>query len=649
MKKEKQSNAFSIALLVSVISLAFISGKILLMENPAFFHIFKGELLYGVNTNSIQGNAMGQMMGNYGQEKKSDTSLITSPPTAQSTNTTQIEAPSALENGAEESENQNEDKEEEKPACVYVYSSWSVCSPQGVQTRKVITKEPEDCVEEKKPEVTKKCTYKEEISSSSQTGTISQNQNQGSQSQSNQSQSNQNQGNQSQENIPQCGYLYSDWGECGTNKKQYRTVLSKTPSVCKEYETPVLNRKCDDDTENDVEIESFSENTIQTNQNNQNENSNKEGNVSVQEKDGKFSFVGLKNNIAISGPYEIASNAQGASKVEYYLEQFPSGMNYYLGGAYLSMSGYWVYGFDSSRFPNGKFSLYAKVEGSSGAYTSEKITVSIDNAIPEPKVVELKTDTKNTITSLENTLNGITSENWQMSHFGSSSCTNQNNCSFDADPDRDGLKNADEFRVGTDPNNPDTDKDGFLDGDEIKNGFNPLKSSPGDKRDKITFQSPKVEGSVREDVYQVSIVESVVDETGSNALRIQGKGLPSSFVTLYVFSEIPVVLTVETDRDGNWSYMLDKDLEDGEHQVYVAVTDNLGKITAKSNPLVFVKTAQAVEIIPDVSMEKIESPSKSRFFEDTVFLFVLIFTGIFLAVLGIGFFHMRNIRNYRRD
>jgi len=41
------------------------------------------------------------------------------------------------------------------------------------------------------------------------------------------------------------------------------------------------------------------------------------------------------------------------------------------------------------------------------------------------------------------------------------------------DDDHDGLINADEFRLGTDPLNPDTDGDGMKDGDEVRAGTCP--------------------------------------------------------------------------------------------------------------------------------------------------------------------------------
>jgi len=45
------------------------------------------------------------------------------------------------------------------------------------------------------------------------------------------------------------------------------------------------------------------------------------------------------------------------------------------------------------------------------------------------------------------------------------------------DTDGDGLSDGDEVKIWhTDPLNPDTDGDGYSDGNEVKNGFNPLGS-----------------------------------------------------------------------------------------------------------------------------------------------------------------------------
>jgi hypothetical protein len=49
------------------------------------------------------------------------------------------------------------------------------------------------------------------------------------------------------------------------------------------------------------------------------------------------------------------------------------------------------------------------------------------------------------------------------------------------DWDRDGLSNAEEKTLGTDPRNPDTDGDGYSDGVEVESGYNPLIPAPGDR------------------------------------------------------------------------------------------------------------------------------------------------------------------------
>lgn len=60
-----------------------------------------------------------------------------------------------------------------------------------------------------------------------------------------------------------------------------------------------------------------------------------------------------------------------------------------------------------------------------------------------------------------------TSSEWQKRFFGADTCQNLERCGDTADPDRDGLKNLDEYNQDTDPNNPDSDQDGLADGDEF--------------------------------------------------------------------------------------------------------------------------------------------------------------------------------------
>jgi hypothetical protein len=93
---------------------------------------------------------------------------------------------------------------------------------------------------------------------------------------------------------------------------------------------------------------------------------------------------------------------------------------------------------------------------------------------------------------------------------------------------------------------------------------------------------------------------------------LTGKGLPNSFVTIYIYSSLPIVVIAKTDENGNWSYLLDKPLEDGEHQVYVAVTDNKGEISYKSEPKYFIKQAQAITSVAASSIFD-QEPSESKY------------------------------------
>jgi len=168
------------------------------------------------------------------------------------------------------------------------------------------------------------------------------------------------------------------------------------------------------------------------------------------------------------------------------------------------------------------------------------------------------------------------------------------------DSDNDGITDEEEKIYGADPFNPDTDGDGYLDGEEVLHGHDPLNPS---RDDEIKYEEPINSGEVKEKIYKVTKVETITSEITvadgakkeKKYLKIQGKALPNSFVVLYIYSK-PIVVIAKADSDGNWTYMLDKTLEDGEHKVYAAVTNNTGKIVAKSKPLnFFVREAKAVD------------------------------------------------------
>lgn len=475
--------------------------------------------------------------------------------------------------------------------CSYSYGEWSICSSAGKQTRVVKDKSPSGCVMTTAPVLERSCVFTAPAAAN---------------------------------NTP-CSYTFSNWSACNSASKQTRVILFKGPASCVEAERPALERSCDASTE-----------AI---------NLNTQAKVSI-ENEGTatpdFRFINLTDGAIIEGSFEIESSVASALNVEFYISPAESNIPRYFGSARKTAENRWSITLDSSKQPNGAFYIVTKVKNAYGTYEGGKRKIIIANKSASEEIIA--TEKSASISASEKTgvvpaksENGISSE-WRNKYFGQTECPSENDCAEERDPDNDGLSNADEYRYKTDPKKPDTDQDGFLDGDEIRNGFNPLQASPGDKSDRMVFESPKDSGEIKKDVYRVEQVALVQATAGGRNLEIRGKALPNTFVTIYIYSD-PIILTVKTDADGNWSYVLDKQLEDGEHQAYVAVTDNTGKITAKSEPIAFVKTAEAVTIVPPAeaaAVERAASPTKLWSRNDLFFFIAIGLGALALAFASLG-------------
>jgi hypothetical protein len=113
----------------------------------------------------------------------------------------------------------------------------------------------------------------------------------------------------------------------------------------------------------------------------------------------------------------------------------------------------------------------------------------------------------------------------------------------------------------------------------------------------VDTSSPREFGLVREDILQIESVSPVISidaESTSTKVytEIRGRAVPNSLVTLYIYST-PVMVTVRADADGTFLYVYEKDLEDGDHEVYVALTTTLGEVVVKSPGFQFIREAQA--------------------------------------------------------
>jgi hypothetical protein len=290
---------------------------------------------------------------------------------------------------------------------------------------------------------------------------------------------------------------------------------------------------------------------------------------------------------------------------------------------------------------------------SSNTSSSSSSSTTTGTSSTEPSVQNTETTTAitqnaspasntNNAAPTNSNFNGTTSDDWQVKYFGSAYCYIESKCSGAADPDGDGLSNDEEYRFGTDPLKADSDNDGLADSTEIESGHDPIKSAADEGGDAVIFENPKESGILAKEKYEVKNVE-VIENNGGKKLKINGKGPPNTYVTVYIYSD-PIVLTIKTDNDGNWSYVLDQDIGDGQHEVYVAVTDNTGRVGEKSEPLAFIKTAEAVTIIPPAeaaAAERAESPTEA-WYKGGIFLFIsIVFAGLMLALGSIGIYKHR--------
>ncbi len=212
------------------------------------------------------------------------------------------------------------------------------------------------------------------------------------------------------------------------------------------------------------------------------------------------------------------------------------------------------------------------------------------------------------------------------------------------DTDGDGLGDDVEKRIGSKVDNPDTDGDGYTDGMEVAKGYNPLGTGILDKTRLAPIDiaiisgellgHPKTEGELSEK-YTVDAVSNQPQSGEGTGYLLSGRAVPNRVVSLYVYSDLPVVTTLRADEHGNWQYEFSNLLSEGEHEIYVALNDNTGRVVAKSRPFNFlIKEARAVSIEDFLVDAPLSPASSSQRMINFYFIFVggLIFSGLLLFV-----------------
>jgi hypothetical protein len=132
-----------------------------------------------------------------------------------------------------------------------------------------------------------------------------------------------------------------------------------------------------------------------------------------------------------------------------------------------------------------------------------------------------------------------------------------------------------------------------------------------------------------------SVSTTIVDlsniKTSENkdALKISGKTSLNSQVLVYVFSE-PLVITTNSDAQGNWSYTLEDPLAPGKHEVYAVVDKGDGQYQ-KTDPFSFViGTASASAENPSGLSLKLENDPTPIQNNRSIYIYLAVF-GVLIA------------------
>ena len=148
--------------------------------------------------------------------------------------------------------------------------------------------------------------------------------------------------------------------------------------------------------------------------------------------------------------------------------------------------------------------------------------------------------------------------------------------------------------------------------------------------------NPKISGDFNAG-FKIQSVALKTDEIGNRNVDFNGSADPDTIINLYVFSQDPVVVSLRTDVNGDWNYTLDKEIADGQHEVYVAVADDAGKIITKSEPIAFVKTAEAATMIPMSQFNANQSPIENSSSQYVTIALIIVSVFLIIAIILIGY------------
>ncbi len=193
-----------------------------------------------------------------------------------------------------------------------------------------------------------------------------------------------------------------------------------------------------------------------------------------------------------------------------------------------------------------------------------------------------------------------------------------------------------------------SDNDTYLDGLEVKNNYSPIGTgalqttkTPLDMMLSVgqNIEQPKTSLNKTVSTWQVNVSDVAVSES----LSLSGTASPNTWLNIFIYSDLPLVLSVLSDESGRWSYPVSTALAVGEHQAYVVEYDAQGQIARQSAVANFAVAEEVEEeesgVINNILPEKM-AETKSWFGAWVYFLA----GGIVLIVVAVMVFVWRRKR-----
>jgi len=336
----------------------------------------------------------------------------------------------------------------------------------------------------------------------------------------------------------------------------------------------------------------------------------------------------------IQGSVAIELAVKDALSVEFNVRKSNSLVSRYLGSGQRKEESKWTFSWNTSLTPNAHYELYAVITNEFGQYESGPVSVVVLNAVaaaPETqkKIVDIKEQVQ--IKEVE------TTEKKETEKVNTVEAVEQDVKNFSEKlkidlPPQEAKKVDDAVKTVTQELKPKVE----IHLKELGENISIIKQEEVKRKTAEELPAPEIATEKKEQVIK-EITEKIKEEQQKQTevikkMEIKGRALPNSFVTIYIYS-LPIIVTVKADANGAWTYTLDKELDDGEHEIYVATTDNTGKIAAKSAPFTFTKQAAAITLT-GITLPAVAPSAEVPSFLSTTYLILTL--SLIAFILGVG-------------